>query len=165
MKKRVYHDELTGILNRAGFEEEAGKAFKAVSFRRTVLERRIGFQIPFSAIFIDLDDFKKINDTRGHRAGNNALKAVAEVLRTHLRSSDMFARWAGDEFAVVLVGADQNAAVKIAEKLRLEVQKINLKASFGVSSYDQQKSLDELIGNADTAMYKAKKGKDKVAVF
>lgn len=166
LEKLVYRDELSGILNRAGFKEEAGKAFKAVSFGRTEIERRVGFQIPFSVIFFDLDDFKEINDTLGHKAGDDAIKTVADILNAQLRSSDTFARWAGDEFVVALIGADKNATMGVAEKLRSEIEKRKLAASFGVSVYSHQKNLDELIENADTAMYRAKKkGKDKVVLF
>lgn len=165
LKKLVYYDELTGILNRRGFTEEAGKAFRAISFGRAAIERRIGFQIPFSVLFIDLDDFKKLNDTRGHEAGDKALKKVAEILRAGLRASDIFGRWGGEEFAVALLGANVDVAKNVAEKLRRDIVEAGLSASIGVASYQKEKSLAELIDFADKAMYQAKKkGKNRVMV-
>lgn len=166
LQKLVFYDELTGIFNRRGFSEEAGKAFRAVSFSRIEIERRIGFQIPFSLLFIDLDDFKKINDTCGHEAGDKALKKVAQVLKTNLRSSDIFGRWGGEEFIVVLLGANANAAKNVAEKLRQDIEKTKLSASIGVVSYGKEKSLVKLIDFADKAMYRAKKkGKNRVVAL
>lgn len=166
LQRLVHYDELTEILNRRGFNEEAGKAFRAVSFGRTEIERRIGFQIPFSILFIDLDDFKILNDIRGHEAGDKALKKVAEILRLGLRASDIFGRWGGEEFVVALLGANVNAAKAVAEKLRRDIAEAGLSASVGVASYQKEKSLAELIDSADKAMYQAKKkGKNRVIVM
>ncbi len=166
LKKLVFYDELTGLLNRRGFAEEAGRAFRAVSFGRAAIERRIGFQIPFSVLFVDLDDFKKLNDAQGHEAGDKALKKVAGILRAGLRASDIFGRWGGEEFVVALLGATGEAARAVAEKLRRDIVGAGLSASIGAASYRKEKSLAELIDFADKAMYQAKKGgKNRVIVM
>ena len=175
LNKLVYYDELTGLLNRRGFLNEAAKAFRAVSFRRTEIERRLGFQIPFTIIFFDLDNFKKINDTCGHETGDAALKGVANILHERLRSSDIFCRWGGEEFLIALLAADVSTAFKIAENLRKNIEsrkikagkkKITLTASFGVAGYNNEPALDEVIKKADQAMYKSKKsGKNKITIF
>jgi diguanylate cyclase (GGDEF)-like protein len=175
LNKLVYYDELTGLLNRRGFLEEVTKAFRAISFRRTEIERRIGFQIPFTLIFFDLDDFKKINDIHGHEAGDIVLKNIAAILQSRLRLSDVSCRWGGEEFLVALLGADVSTAFKIAENLKeiIEAKKIPVKkeklkitASFGVAGYTNEPALEELIKKADEAMYKSKKGgKNRVTIF
>jgi len=166
LKRLVYYDELTGVLNRRGFAEEAGRAFRAVSFGRAEIERRIGFRIPFSVLFIDLDDFKKLNDTRGHEEGDKALKKAAEIMGAGLRASDVFARWGGEEFVVALLGATGAAAKAVAEKLRHDITKAGLSASIGVASYQKEKNLAELVDSADKAMYQAKrKGKNRVVAL
>jgi len=175
LNKLVYRDELTGLLNRRGFLNEVTKAFRAISFKRTEIERRLGFQIPFTIIFFDLDNFKKINDTCGHEAGDAALKNVASILKSRLRSSDVCCRWGGEEFLIALLGADVSAAFKIAENLRKIMEskkfpakkgKLKITASFGVAGYANEPALDELIKKADRAMYKSKKGgKNKITIF
>ncbi len=175
LNKLVYYDELTGLLNRRGFLNEVTKAFRAISFKRTEIERRLGFQIPFTIIFFDLDNFKKINDTCGHEAGDAVLKNVANILQSRLRSSDVCCRWGGEEFLVALLGADVSAAFKIAENLRkiieskkvpVKKEKLKITASFGVAGYANEPALDELIKKADKAMYKSKKGgKNKITIF
>ncbi len=175
LRTMVYVDELTGILNRRGFLEETNKEFRAVTLGRTEVERRVGIQIPFSIVFLDLDNFKQINDEHGHAAGDEALKTAAQVLRTTLRLGDVYGRWGGEEFVVALLGADSDVAFAVAEKLRraletadlsVDGKKISLTASFGVSDYHGEQSLEELIENADKAMYQAKQnGKNRLSLF
>ena len=175
LRKLVYYDELTGVLNRRVFQEEAGKIFHAVSLGRTELERRIQRQIPFSVVFLDIDDFKHINDRYGHAAGDKALREVAAMAQKHLRSGDLIGRWGGEEFVIALVGAGQGVAKAVAEKLRLFIsgvklpldgETVQLTASLGVVQYGSERSLLELIDNADKAMYQAKQGgKNRVIVF
>lgn len=174
LRQLVFYDSLTGVFNRLGFREEAEKALRAVAFGRTVIERRIGFQIPFSLIFLDVDDFKKINDISGHEAGDLVLKEVAGVLRYRLRDSDIFGRWGGEEFVAALLGVNLEAARKVGEDLRAEIEKReisvggqNLKVtiSLGVACYGKEKNLDELLNRADKAMYEAKRqGKNRITI-
>ncbi len=175
LRALVYSDELTGVLNRRGFQEEADKVFHAVSLGRTELERRIQHQIPFSVVFIDIDDFKNINDRYGHAAGDKALQEVAAISQKHLRLGDIIGRWGGEEFVIALVGAPQKVAEAVAEKLRsfiaqvefpVDGETIRLTASFGIVQYSNERSLMELIEKADKAMYQAKQeGKNRVIVF
>jgi diguanylate cyclase (GGDEF)-like protein len=168
----AYYDELTKVYNRRGFLESTEKIFKAVVYRKKELERRIGYFVPLSIIFLDIDNFKKINDKYGHQIGDKALQKVSEVLKARLRESDIIGRLGGEEFVVALIGCDLNSAVKVAEDLRQKIEKIkintkkgvlNLTASLGVVTYQNEKSLRELIDKADQAMYRAKKmGKNRV---
>jgi diguanylate cyclase (GGDEF)-like protein len=168
----AYYDELTKVYNRRGFLENTEKIFKAVVYRKKELERRIGYFVPLSIIFLDIDNFKKINDKYGHQIGDKALQKVSEVLKARLRESDIIGRLGGEEFVVALIGCDLNSAVKVAEDLRQKIEKIkintkkgvlNLTASLGVVTYQNEKSLRELIDKADQAMYRAKKmGKNRV---
>lgn len=172
LRKLVYYDELTGLFNRRGLTEEAEHQFRLVSFGTTGVERRTGFQIPFSIIFFDIDDFKKLNDVYGHNAGDMALKAVAHVLKKNLRDGDLYGRWGGEEFLVALLGANQERAFVIAEKIRgalanfkffVDGKRISLTASFGTATYEKEKNLHGLIERADKAMYRAKEaGKNQV---
>jgi len=174
LQKLVYYDELTGVLNRRGFKEEAEKIFEVLPFKKVSDEKRLP-HLPFSIIFIDLDDFKKINDTFGHDAGDLALKRVAATLRHTLRRSDIYGRWGGEEFIVALPDIQKDIAEKIAEKIRGEIEAAKIKsdgenisvtASLGVVSYRDEKTLHEMVEKADKAMYKAKQsGKNRVIVF
>mgnify|MGYP001571118453 CR=1 FL=1 len=173
LRALVYYDHLTGAFNRLGFKEEAEKVLR-ISFGRSAVERRVGFQIPFSVLAIDIDDFKKINDTYGHHAGDNVLKEVAYVLQESLRETDLVARWGGEEFVAALLGADLKAAKKVGENLRSAVEKreilvdghaIKVTISLGIAGYGKENSLEEIIHKADQAMYEAKRqGKNRVIV-
>lgn len=172
LRHLVYYDELTGLLNRRGFLREAGAEFHLVSYGMSTVERRVGAQIPFAVVFCDLDDFKGINDTHGHAAGDRALQVAATTLQQSLRHGDVVARWGGEEFVVALVGAGATNAERIAEKLRKNLEQaqvvhdgthISLTGSFGVASYEHEESLEKVIERADRAMYASKSaGKNRV---
>ena len=171
----AYYDELTKVLNRRGFLENSEKIFQAVAYKRRELERRIKYRIPLSVIFLDIDNFKKINDFYGHKAGDRVLEKVAQVIKGRLRDYDIVGRLGGEEFVITLIGCDLNSAQKIAEDLRQRIEKtkiktnkgyLNITASLGVVSYDRERNFKELIDKADKAMYKAKKsGKNRVVVL
>lgn len=116
----------------------------------------------FSILFIDLDHFKTINDQFGHMEGDRVLIEFTSVTRDTLRSSDLFCRWGGEEFIVVLDKADAATAYTIAEKLRLRIRhhdfglNISITLSIGISQYDSNLTISDTINLADTAMYKAK---------
>lgn len=176
LEKLAYYDHLTGVLNRRGFFEETEKIFKFLVFRRKERERRTGYRLPFSIIFIDIDDFKKINDIYGHNIGDKVLKKAVSILKKRLRFSDILARFGGEEFIVAFIGVDLNTAKHIAEDLRKlfektkisvgKNKKIKVKISIGVVEYKQESSLNELINKSDKAMYQAKKqGKNRVVVL
>lgn len=129
---------------------------------------------PVGVIMADLDEFKKINDTLGHPTGDAVLLKTAQLLRTCLRDSDAAGRYGGEEFLVVLPGAELDIAMKVAERIRSTVEKcimvlpegpvsITLSMGVGVIPKDQGVSLDSFISKIDKALYKAKNdGRDCV---
>ncbi|HIP43626.1 MAG TPA: diguanylate cyclase [Aquifex aeolicus] len=159
-------DSLTKLYNRRIFIEVAEKE----------LSRASKFGDSFSIILLDIDNFKKINDTYGHDVGDIVLRTVAEVLKKNVRKMDMVVRWGGEEFIVMLPNTNLKNAVKVAEKLRKLIERtkmklpsgevINITVSVGVSSFKGQRSLDEIIKEADIALYTAKsRGKNRVEIF
>jgi len=123
----------------------------------------------FSFLMIDIDDFKNINDEYGHLFGDQVIKNVAKKLEELTRDIDVVCRYGGEEFVVILCHADIELAGKIAERIRLEIEKdlvdeVGVTVSIGVAFYNQQAPL-ELIKEADDKLYKAKKsGKNKVVL-
>jgi diguanylate cyclase (GGDEF)-like protein len=121
---------------------------------------------PISALVLDVDHFKKINDTFGHAAGDIALRNLGRLLKTNMRESDLSCRYGGEEFAVLLPNTSANEAIEIANQLRVAMGKSTLAlaednaapltASFGVA--DIGDSVEDLLNHADKAMYIAKKG-------
>jgi diguanylate cyclase (GGDEF)-like protein/PAS domain S-box-containing protein len=158
------HDSLTGLYNRRYLED----ALKRELHRAT----RSGK--PVSMIMIDIDHFKRFNDTFGHDAGDFVLSAVAKSVTRNIRPSDLACRYGGEELAVVLVEADFDCAMQRAEKLRLAIRETNLThrgqtlpaptASFGVAVYPRHgANLAEFMKAADEALYRAKQqGRDRV---
>jgi diguanylate cyclase (GGDEF)-like protein len=129
---------------------------------------------PLSLIIFDLDHFKQINDTFGHNIGDKVLKEVARVVRKNLRRGDIFARWGGEEFVILLPNTDLKGAKKVAEKLRIAIESIKIPelqgrkvtASFGVTQVYPNEVLAEAIHRADMALYKAKnEGRNRIKVF
>ena len=157
-------DSLTGVLSRRAFNEEA----------RRLLSLATRHQHDAACIVLDVDHFKKVNDTYGHSAGDAVLKAVAATCREQIRAGDILGRLGGEEFAVLLPHADRDAALAVAEKLRgaLEASPvpvadnaIRVTASFGVTGMSIiAKDIDTLLAQADAAMYRAKQaGRNRCA--
>ena len=160
-------DQLTGVRNRqavlADLEKEIDRA------------ARFGHQL--SVVMVDLDHFKRLNDTHGHAAGDVMLREVADILRTNLRAIDVVGRYGGEEFLIVLPETDVDAAASLAEKLRRLVgrREILLDGGFRSSAtlsagvaggFGGHLELDALVRDADNAMYSAKSlGRDQVYVF
>jgi len=166
-KKEASIDFLTGLVNRRRFERALEDAIKD--------KKRRGY--PSSLIFVDIDNFKKINDYYGHITGDIVLKELAKVFRFYLRANTTIARLGGEEFAILLPGVEIGDAIKVAERLRKIIEnreikipvdtngekKIHITASFGVTEIKEDDTLENLLIRADKAMYKAKKsGKNKV---
>lgn len=156
-------DTLTGLANRRTLDLVLDR--QAEDFQKT--------GTPFSVILIDLDHFKRVNDTFGHVAGDHALVAMADHLRTHCRPADLVSRYGGEEFVVVIRGQQLPVAKMVAERLRKmtpaatppELGKHRLTASFGVAEAVPGESAEALIRRADQALYRAKKlGRDRVEV-
>jgi len=150
-------DDLTGLYNR--------RHLMRILRRQKSLSDRGGYQ--FSISFIDLDFFKQVNDTHGHAAGDAALVAVAKEINRTLRDVDYVARIGGEEFVVVLSQTDYAEALRIAERLRADISKlevdlgegqptITLTASLGVAAYRYKESINNLIHRGDSADYAAK---------
>ncbi len=163
LEHMAFHDPLTGLANRARFTEQVSHALA----RRDAL---------VAALFIDLDDFKTVNDSMGHRAGDELLVGVAERLRSSLRAHDTPARLGGDEFAVLVEDAENMEVVlEIAERILASLDaplaitggNVVVRASIGVAtSAEGVRNADDLVRNADLAMYRAKnQGKGCVELF
>jgi diguanylate cyclase (GGDEF)-like protein/PAS domain S-box-containing protein len=155
-------DELTGIPNRSKFNESLSKE----------ILRSKRFRLPLSVIIFDIDNFKKINDTYGHNTGDCALQYLTGLVAKVMRKHDLFARWGGEEFLIMVTNTDQHGAVLYAERLRLMIEKFDipdvgfLTCSFGVAEYASDDTDDVLINRADQALYRAKAGgKNRVESF
>jgi diguanylate cyclase (GGDEF)-like protein len=158
-------DPLTGTLNRRALEE--------VALRETARSMRHGH--PLCMVMLDLDDFKHMNDTRGHAAGDRALQAFVRQVRTMLRRQDLLARTGGDEFTVLMPDTPASAGIVTAERIRLaiaaleipyETGPIKFTVSAGVSQLDlAYGGWEGMTRRADAAMYEAKEhGRNSVAV-
>jgi diguanylate cyclase (GGDEF)-like protein len=157
-------DPLTGCLNRRGFEELAEAALEAA--------RRDG--LPMTVLTLDVDHFKLINDSHGHAAGDEVLRAVAEAARAAVRESDPVARFGGEEFVMLLQGADTGQAIACAERLRRRLEsavvrcgaaEIRLTASVGCAPVDlgEPEAVLRAVARADAALYAAKRnGRNRV---
>jgi len=146
-------DALTGIGNPRAFEEVAARELAR-------LQRRPS---PLSVVFFDLDDFKSVNDVRGHAAGNDLLRAIGEALRTAVRGSDFPARVGGDEFALLLPETDAETCRTVVERLRARLQEAVTAAGFAttysigaVTFLDPPPGSDQLLAASDRAMYQVK---------
>ncbi len=163
LRHQAYHDPLTGLPNRTLFLETVAERMDGESPRMPVV------------LFLDLDDFKIVNDTLGHDAGDRLLCDVAARLRTVLRAGDIAARLGGDEFAILLddplgLGRANVVADRIIDALRatfpLDGRDITIGVSIGIAAGRIGTSADELLRDADVAMYTAKAtGKNRVTVF
>jgi diguanylate cyclase (GGDEF)-like protein/PAS domain S-box-containing protein len=147
------HDPLTGLFNRRRLEEELE--------RHIAHGRRYG--MGGALLLLDLDDFKKVNDGFGHRAGDRVLRAVAVVLRHRLRESDIVARYGGDEFAVLMPVGGSAEAAELADLLATAVRRDvttpagPLDASVGIALFEESGTPDEILSRADDAMYTDKR--------
>jgi diguanylate cyclase (GGDEF)-like protein len=157
-------DSLTGLANRRSFDEEL-----VLEWRRS---DRIGGTL--ALILVDIDDFKKVNDTHGHQVGDAVLKHVGEVLGRRVRQLDFAARYGGEEFAVLLPETDVAGARTLAQRLRKDIvgarvalpngEGFGVTASFGVAEKNGFERAEDMIAAADQALYTAKnRGKNRVA--
>jgi len=162
---QAFHDPLTGLVNRAAFSDRVEQALMRVERKGTTL----------AALFLDLDNFKTINDRLGHAAGDQVLVMVADRLRECLRATDAAARLGGDEFAILLEDvADTTNVVQVAERLLaslrqpfvLNGQELFIGVSIGIAWSHMGQSATDLLRHADMAMYTVKHtGKGRYAVF
>lgn len=153
MQQQALTDGLTGCFNRRSFEMQLERDLHLATRMRQ----------PVSLILLDIDNFKRVNDTYGHNAGDVALRMIADGLREELRGVDTAARYGGEEFAVILPQAATEGAVVVAERLRARIERTEvpgigfITASFGVATFPvHASSRDSLVVTADRALYNAK---------
>jgi diguanylate cyclase (GGDEF)-like protein len=165
LRHLAYHDELTGLANRALLQERVGLALAGLAGTgRTV-----------ALCFGDLDGFKAVNDSLGHHVGDSVLARVADIISANVRPGDTVARMGGDEFAVLMPDVrDQGIAVDIAQRIVVALDddlgakgtQSGISMSIGLTITDSATNPEELIGEADAAMYEAKsRGRNRIEVF
>ncbi len=166
LKVLAEYDSLTRVYNRRHYTELAEEAIKLCANK--------GQNV--SCVLLDLDHFKKVNDTYGHAVGDWVLQRVAEAVSTVIRTNDIFARLGGEEFAILLPGCDVDNALRVVEKCRQAIELIDtsatgnnfdVSASFGLTDSNRSGyKLDQLFTDADSAAYESKdKGRNQVTVF
>lgn len=166
MSYEAMHDQLTGLINRRGFEESLGEALD--NFRLNGSQHVM--------CYLDLDEFKPVNDACGHRAGDELLKLITSNIKTHIRRNDVLARLGGDEFGLLLNDCPMSHAGEIAEKIREEVRNtkfywneklFSVGVSIGMAAInDQMQGIADVINAADTACYMAKdNGRNQVCIL
>jgi diguanylate cyclase (GGDEF)-like protein len=162
-ERRASTDALTGLANARAVQEALPRMLAQAGRQAS----------PLSAVMLDLDHFKSINDTHGHQTGDETLAAVGHLLRRVVRASDLAGRWGGEEFVLLLPDTDATGAAVLAEKVRAAVAELvvpglpaPVTASFGVASHPEHAgSGTQLIGAADAALYAAKAaGRNRVVV-
>jgi len=152
----AYTDALTKLWNRRYFYEYAARALAGAPVGNTT----------FCLFMVDLDNFKCVNDTRGHQAGDEVLIELAAILRQHTRPTDITARMGGDEFALLLPSISFGTGIDIAERIRQAAEKhlaaYGATVSIGVACNKDAVSVDRLISIADQALYQAKNSRNLV---
>lgn len=152
-------DKLTGIFNRYRLDEALdNEMFYSLRFGH-----------PFGIILMDIDFFKKVNDTYGHPVGDEVLVCMAQLLQSRIRKTDLLGRWGGEEFLIICPGTDRKGLCNLAEELRKEIESCdfpkagNCTASFGLSAFKKKDEVARLLNRADQALYVAKRsGRNRV---
>ena len=153
--KQAMFDVLTGIPNRLSYEKKVAEE----------IARWKRFSNPLSLAIWDIDFFKKVNDTYGHKAGDKVLKTVAQLLVKSIRTTDYLARYGGEEFVMLLPGTRQEETLRLVNKLRQQIENcgfhyhgdaVKITVSCGVSSFNENDTLGQVFERADKALYRAK---------
>lgn len=154
-RSKAYNDALTGIPNRMAFDERMHNEF----------QRWKRYNNKLTLCLVDIDKFKGVNDTYGHKAGDIVLRTVAKKCASKIRKSDYFCRYGGEEFALILPETDLSSAISVAETLRESIEKcsfqyaeesVGITISCGLAQIKNNDTLDKLFQRADKALYKAK---------
>ena len=162
-KKAEYnatHDTLTKANNRASFDKKLQEEYK----------RALRYNRALSIAMLDIDHFKNINDTLGHQVGDIILKNLSAFCQAHIRNSDFFARWGGEEFMFIFSETDLKTSIKVCDKLREDIsnnkelqQVVKYTVSIGVTQLKPNDSIDSLLKRVDSALYNAKNnGRNRV---
>ncbi len=168
LRYRATHDGLVDLLNRDEFKKEFHSLISTTAQSSSSSDQTVT-----SMIFIDLDNFKTLNDTHGHQAGDSALIKIGEIIRGAIRKSDVAARFGGDEFMILIQSNSVAQANNVAEKIQIRINEFQasmseIDTSFGASmgigySENAQPTFEDLLSVADKACYQAKRsGKNKV---
>lgn len=168
LHQKANYDKLTGLVNRRYFDELLQQEYNRCL--RTPDK-------PFSLILLDIDHFKRFNDTYGHQIGDDVLREVAEVMQNNVRRTDHTARYGGEEMAIILPDTDVWGAAHVAEKIRRKVAQIQLldpldqpihriTASLGISEFRNEHNIEAIIRQADEALYSCKQnGRNRIYLF
>jgi len=159
----AHTDHLTQLSNRLDM-------IKKINYECTRFER---YGIQFSIAIGDLDDFKEINDTYGHQAGDEVLRKIAQLLKSSVRKQDIVGRWGGEEFILMYPDTNLKGAIIVTEKIRKAIEdsvfeydkkKLHTTITFGVATYDGKMDINECIRIADGALYEGKKSGKNCAI-
>ncbi|MGI6668856.1 MAG: GGDEF domain-containing protein [Acetivibrionales bacterium] len=160
LHRQANTDSLTGMCNRRSFMSKVSMTLKA--------------KFPVSIMMIDIDNFKRINDTYGHLAGDEALKQFAQIIKRNSRNTDIVARLGGEEFAVVLPYTSRENVLKIAERLKQAIDSNDfilgcvtekMTVSIGLATTKLPIHIDRFLKHADRALYKAKETKNAIVAY
>jgi len=158
MRDLAQHDGLTGIYTRQYFEQLANGEFA----------RSKRFNFPLSIAMIDIDNFKSINDTYGHYAGDLVLKEIVSIINLTIREFDLFGRFGGDEFILLLVNNDAESAAVVADRIQQKIEtallsyhefSLQTSVSIGICQLSDQDTLEKVIDCADMKLYEEKRNK------
>jgi diguanylate cyclase (GGDEF)-like protein len=162
IERQAIVDDLTQVFNRR-------EMFKILEHQKALGDRGIN---PFSICIVDLDHFKSVNDTFGHRAGDIVLRTVAQEVHRNLRDIDYIARYGGEEFILILTNSGSREAMICAKRIRMMARELvfdnmppdfRITISVGVTKYEPEETIQDAINRADSALYRAKaKGRDRV---
>jgi diguanylate cyclase (GGDEF)-like protein len=151
-------DGLTKLWNRETIEAK----LRDEIFRSQRYNRKI------SLVLLDIDNFKKVNDTYGHPTGDLVLRKLSEILKINLRKTDFIGRWGGEEFIIICIETDKRSVWKVSEKLRISVEEFDfgidmpITISLGNATLNKDENIDEVLKRVDVNMYKAKEsGRNK----
>lgn len=159
MEHLAITDFLTGLANRRHF----------INVANANLSRSVRSGLPVALIMVDIDHFKRINDTYGHAVGDQVLISISNLLKRLCRQSDLIARWGGEEFTILLPDTEKQGAFVFAERIADEISKLELPESHkitisqGIAVHNGNESFDEILKRADTALYSAKElGRNRI---
>jgi diguanylate cyclase (GGDEF)-like protein len=167
LRHQAIRDPLTGLYNRRHMEESLEREIRRATRRNA----------SFGVVMLDLDHFKRLNDTYGHAAGDAILRRMGEFLKDHVRGEDIACRYGGEEFALIILDASLEDVHRIADTIRQDVKQLDatyqnhhigpLTVSLGVAAFPQHgTTIESLLQSADMALYRAKgEGRDRVVVI